>query len=429
MDLSPPVAERRLKVLVSAYACDPTLGSEPGMGGNWVLQLARHHDLWVLTEENRFAPALAEYLERYCPELKVAIHIVGVPRRRFRFGEQLWEAFFYYWTYRCWQMDAYHEAQRLSQQISFDLAHQLNMIGYREPGYLWKLPIPFLWGPIGGHVQMPWRFLPALGPRGAFQSGLRSVLNWVQMRTSRRVMKAMQQASVLLAATREDQVAIRRIHGREAVLLNEQGTNPIASIKGKESFDGRRPLRVVWCGIFVARKALPLALRVIQLAAREIPIELHIVGAGPFAGEWKSLAERLGVAAFCCWHGTLPHDEALEIIRRSDVMLFTSLQEGTPTVVVEAIQSGVPVICHDLCGFGTIVTETSGIKIPVRSPDLSCKAFTEAVVRVAGNPELLQSLSQGALQRAKEITWPIQANVMLGCYQQAIQIHSSPRKH
>jgi len=106
------------------------------------------------------------------------------------------------------------------------------------------------------------------------------------------------------------------------------------------------------------------------------------------------------------------------------VLLLTSLQEATSTVVVEALQSGVPVICHDTCGFGTVVTDTSGVKIPVTTPRLSSESFAAAMTRMARNPELLQSLSQGALQRAKEITWPNQANVMLDCYQQAIQIHS-----
>lgn len=424
-----PIAEdkgtMRLKVLVSCYACDPTMGSEPGMGGKWVLQLARHHDLWVLTEEP-FAPALAEYLEQHCPELKSAIHVVGIPRHRF--GETLWEPFFYYWTYRRWQWDAYREAQRLHQQVKFDLVHHLNMIGYREPGYLWKLPIPFVWGPIGGHAQIPWRFLPALGRKGALQHGLRNLLNWVQMHTSVRVKQAMRRADLLLAATRDDQEAIRRIHGRESVLLNEQGTSPIASITEREPFESQRPLRVVWCGNFDAGKALPLALMGVQRAAKEIPLELHIVGSGVCEEEWKTMAEMQGVASLCHWYGILSHDRAMEIIRRSDVMLFSSLKEGTPAVVVEAIQSGVPVICHDKCGFGTVITETSGVKIPMKSPRLSSKAFAEALIRLVRNPELLQSLSHGALQRANEITWPKQANVMLDCYQQAIQIHSLPTK-
>lgn len=88
---------------------------------------------------------------------------------------------------------------------------------------------------------------------------------------------------------------------------------------------------------------------------------------------------------------------------------------------MEALQFGVPVICHDLCGFGTVINETCGIKIPVKSPRLSCDGFAEAVVCLARNPELLQSLSQGALQRAREMAWPNLAKNMLDCYQQAIQ--------
>lgn len=426
MSSPPPVAGQRLKVLVSCYACDPTLGSEPGMGGNWVLQLARHHDLWVLTEENRFAPALADYLERHCPELKPAIHIIGIPRRRY--GENIWQHFFYYWTYRCWQMDAYREAQRLFQQVKFDLIHQLNMIGYREPGYLWKLPIPYLWGPIGGHAQMPWRFLPALARKGALQHGLRNLLNGIQMRNSLRVKQAMRRADLLLAATRDDQEAIRRIHGRKAVLLSEVGTDPLSSPAKRESHDKSEPLRVVWCGTFVVRKALPLALMAIQLAAQKIAVQLHIVGSGVCEQEWKSLAERRGIASLCHWYGNLPHDRAMEIIRRSDVMLFTSLQEATATVVVEALQFGVPVICHDMCGFGTIIDETCGIKIPVKTPRLSCEMFAEAMVRLAHNPELSQSLSQGALQRARESTWPNRARILLECYQLAIQLQGERAK-
>ena len=413
---------RRLNILLSCYACDPELGSEPGMGGNWVLQLARYHDLWVLTEANRFAPALTKYLDRHCPELKSAIHVIGIPRQRF--GEKIWQHFFYYWTYRRWQKDALRVARELHSQIEFDLAHQLNMIGYREPGYLWQLGIPFVWGPIGGHAQMPWRFLCALGAKGALHHGLRNCLNAVQMRGSVRVKKAIRRADILLAATQDDQKAIQRIHGRKPTLLNEVGTAPLVSRAEKDFQIGTRPLRVAWCGTFVSRKALPIALKAIQRAARKISVQLDIVGSGECEKLWKSLAEKLGDSSLFIWHGSVPHDDAMDIIRRSDVMLLTSLQEATATVVVEALQFGVPVICHDLCGFGAIVTETAGVKIPVHSPRQSCHAFAEAIVRVSQNPEILRALSEGALQRAREISWPNQTSVMLNCYQQALQLHS-----
>src|SRR4030042_6826220 len=46
---------RRLKILVSAYACEPDKGSEPGVGWNWVKQIARFHEVWVITRANNRA--------------------------------------------------------------------------------------------------------------------------------------------------------------------------------------------------------------------------------------------------------------------------------------------------------------------------------------------------------------------------------------
>jgi hypothetical protein len=39
----------RAKVLMSAYACDPDRGSEPGIGWNTALEMARRHDVWLMT--------------------------------------------------------------------------------------------------------------------------------------------------------------------------------------------------------------------------------------------------------------------------------------------------------------------------------------------------------------------------------------------
>lgn len=417
---------RRLKVLVSCYACDPALGSEPGMGGNWVLQMARHHDLWVLTEES-FVSALSEYLEQHCPELKPAIHTVGISRHRFRFGEKLWEAFFYYWTYRTWQSDAYREAQRLVQQIDFDLAHQLNMIGYREPGYLWKLPVAFIWGPIGGHAQMPWRFFPSFSMREAIYYGVRNVLNWFQTRVSCRVRRAMRRADVLVAATHVDAIAIRNIHRRNAVLLNEQGASPSVKEPKGQGRDVGNPLRVVWCGLFLARKALHLGLEAVFRARTQVRLELHVIGDGDCARRWKRIASDRGLDDICHWHGQLPHEETLNVMAMCEVMLFTSLQEGTPAVVLEAIQLGLPVVCHDACGFGAVVDDTCGIKIPVINPQRSIEDIANALVRLSTKAGLVESLSRGAIQRAYELSWERKTEDMLALYWEAIRRHDVNR--
>lgn len=416
---------KRLKVLVSCFACNPTKGSEPGMGANWVLQLARHHELWVLTDATEQCDiALADYLEQHCPELKSSIHIIGIPHQRFRLGEKLWEPFFYYWTYRSWQWNAYREAQRLLQQIDFDLAHQLNMIGYREPGYLWKLPAAFIWGPIGGHAQMPWRFLSSLGFRGAIHYGVRNILNWIQMRTSVRVRSAIRRADVLVAATHVDAHSIRNIHQRNAVLLNEQGAVHSAKTPRTQEQAVARPLRVVWCGRFIALKALPLGLKAVHRARSQARLEFHVIGDGNCAMRWKQIASDQGLDDICYWHGQLPHSDVLNVMATCDVMLFTSLQEGTPAVVLEAIQLALPVVCHDSCGFGAVVDETCGIKVPVFNSQQSIEGFANALVRLNNEVGLVQRLAKGAIRRAQELSWERKAQDMLALYREAINCHN-----
>ena len=54
----------RLKVLMSAYACEPGRGSEPEVGWQWAFQMARFHEVTVVTRANNRAVidrALADY--------------------------------------------------------------------------------------------------------------------------------------------------------------------------------------------------------------------------------------------------------------------------------------------------------------------------------------------------------------------------------
>jgi len=413
---------RRLKVLISAYACDPGYGSEEGMGARWVTGIAAHHDIWLLTEKDRCATAMMAYLADR-PELSERIRVLAVPRQRY--GERISFFFMYYWTYMLWQKAAFRVAQELHGEIGFDLIHQLNMIGYREPGFLWRLNAPFVWGPIGGHAQMPWRFLKSLGRRGMVFYGIRNVLNWIQMRTSRRVRQAARRADVLITATAADQDAMARIHRRRSVLLNEQGALEPGAEVVKKSWDGIRPLRLVWAGLFFPRKALNLALEAVARVRGRVPVELHVLGTGESEAVWKASAVSLGIDSCCHWYGMVPHSDALRAIKDADVMLFTGLQEGTPSTVLEAIQGGVPVICHDACGFGAVINESCGIKIPMVSPERSVEGFAEALLSLHRNPSVLQRLSEGAIARAREQSWENKVNSMLDLYDQAIQSHKS----
>lgn len=72
--------DRRLKVLVSAYACSPVRGSEPGMGWGFVSELSKFHELWVIVEKEKFQQEIESGL-RQNPDMAKNVHFFFIQKR------------------------------------------------------------------------------------------------------------------------------------------------------------------------------------------------------------------------------------------------------------------------------------------------------------------------------------------------------------
>ena len=233
---------RRLMVLVSAYACSPSRGSEPGVGWGFVSALARHHDLWVIVEEEKFREDIEQALAAN-PELGKSMHFHFIPKKRNRWLRKIWPPS-YYRYYRQWHQEVLRLAESLHREVHFDLAHQLTMVGFREPGYLWKLDIPFVWGPVGGMGLFPWRFLPSVGVYGALYYLGYNLYNLLQMRFLPRPRLAARAAGGgLIAATAENRASAMRYWGCPSSVMCEVGL-PRESAEKVHVRALRDPLRI-----------------------------------------------------------------------------------------------------------------------------------------------------------------------------------------
>jgi glycosyltransferase involved in cell wall biosynthesis len=140
------------------------------------------------------------------------------------------------------------------------------------------------------------------------------------------------------------------------------------------------------------------------------------MGHGPAKEGWMALARELGLGDRVRWTGNLPHADALAELRSNHAFLFPSLKEGTPNVVPEALTNAVPVICHNMCGMGLMVNDSCGIKVAPLGPEASAQGFAEAILKLATTEGEIERLSRGALQRASEITWDRNAQLMAEAY-------------
>lgn len=284
------------------------------------------------------------------------------------------------------------------------------MVTYREPGYLWKLPIPFIWGPVGALGYTDLRLIPLMGLSGA-EYVVRNLINWIHSHLKLRSKKAARKAAAtktLVAATAENQVAMKALWGVNSTILSEIGIEEVCG--SCEPQKGAGPLRIAWSGQFTAGKALNVLIRALtKLKGCEVRVD--VLGEGRKKDEWKNLAKRLGVEASFMWHGWLERKEAIGIIEKADCFVISSMRDLTSSVLIEALSRGKPVVCIDHCGFSNVVDETCGIKVPVSWHVID--DFARAIQRL-GDVTFRRSLSAGALNKARQYLWTVKRAVILG---------------
>ena len=402
------------RILLSVYACSPEWGSEVGTGWHWVLALSKFFPLHVITETG-FRKSIEEHLSAFLGRFLPEFHYVdiGEKGREYFWRQGDWR---FYRHYRVWQKKAFRTAETLHRAEPFDLVHQLGMIGFREPGYLWKLPGDFLffWGPVGGMGEIPWSYLSMLGAKTGLLYFIKNCINIAQEYLLPRVRKAIRRADTIFAATVENKDCIAKIYHRDSILLNETGAEPHGK-SGKKKRSGI--LQVVWCGIMESRKALNLGLAAVrELKQAGTPVKLHILGGGHAENRWRSLAEKLKIQDCCTWYGKVSPARVREVMEQADVMLLTSVKEGTPHVLLEALEHGLPVICHNAWGMSSVVNGQCGRLIPLATPEQSIRAFANAMQELSKNSAELEKLSSGALARAEELSWDSKAAIMRDYY-------------
>lgn len=410
-----------LKVLINAYACSPGMGSEPGMAWNWVKNLAKFCELYIITEGE-----FRERIEAVVPTLEQGANMhfyynpVSDEIRKMCWNQGDWR---FYKYYRQWQWKTYLMAKDICGKEKIDVLHQLNMIGFREPGYLWKLSkengAPFVWGPIGGLKQFPTAYLKGAGLKMQLFMRLKNFLNIWQLKHEKRVDEALKTVRLLISSIPDSYRALKKYKGLESMVIPETGCFLSDDIS-TDRFDDEE-FHIMWVGKFDFRKQLPLALQAVALA-KNPKLKLDVYGSGSVGQVEmaKRMGEELGISQQVIWHGNQKNDVIMEAMRKAQLFFFTSVNEDTSTVVLEAVSNRLPVVCFNACGMSAVIDDSVGRKIALSHPSQSAHDFARILNELESNRALLKHLSENCKQRQMDLSWEAKARMVVEEYEKII---------
>lgn len=396
-----------MKVLLSAYACRPGWGSELGVGWRWALETARRgHDVWVATR-TRYRAAIEQDLATFPHRDRLNFLYYELPAwlaRRFevdRYG-QLHNFL--------WQWRAARAMTRHHRDLGFDVVHHVSYVAVRYPSFMWRLGVPFVFGPVGGGDTAPLALRRGYSLRGWFTDMLRDLSNWF-IRYDPTMRRTFRHARIIFATSPATRDVIPERYRHKVRLDYGLGIDamgePSPSLHAAPEDAGR--LRILYIGRLACWKGVHLGIEAFaKMLKTHADARLTIVGSGPERAHLGRLADRLGLADAIEWISWVDYSELSKLYSSHDAFLFPSLHDSAPWVVLEALVHALPVICMDLGGPGIIVDDTCGRVIVTR--DRSKRDVVDdiaaALRRLADDPALRRRLAQGALEKAGCNAWP-----------------------
>jgi len=390
------------KVLVSAYACHPSPSAAhfPGeaiLGWSLAKEICGFADLHLITWAfNR--PGVEGALTGRDGR-PAAVHFVDLPDRLHRtLRDRHYGVRFYYFL---WQRRAAKFAKELFRREGFDLFHQVTFSNEWMPSFIAPaLPVPFVWGPVGGGQKVPKELMGTLAGRERRRERSRTFLQSVWRATPAR-RRCARKASAILVCNKETKDVLAR-YAAKVIDFPVNGIAATDIAAGKAAPAEREGFRLLYVGRFDAIKGLPLAFEALRLLLGAAPAAtLELVGEGPERPRLEGLAARLGIAGRIAWTPWLPRHEVLARMRRSDVFLFPSLRDGGGAVVIEAMASGVPVVCLDVGGPGFHVRDGWGVKVAPGRPGPVAAGLADALERLWRDPRSRARMGQAAVDRAR----------------------------
>ena len=215
-----------------------------------------------------------------------------------------------------------------------------------------------------------------------------------------------------------------RAHVGEEVGIAESQTMTIANGVAVPPLDRRRApqpgaLRLVTVGRLAAVKNFAMLIRAFApLAARWPQVSLTFVGDGPERNALQNLATSLGLTGSVHFLGF--RSDIDELLADSDVFVLTSISEGIPMSILEAMKCGLPVVATRVGGVpATVADGETGVL--VESGDE--RALTRALANLIEHPRSAEAMGAAGHARALQ---KFSVEAMVGAYEAVYRRGKAP---
>ncbi len=381
-----------LKVLISAYDCAPGKGSENEIGWSVVHELAKLHDVWVLTRsENRVNHTASASPIEVVDNIHFIYYDIPIKRKCFRWGK------LYLIHYYLWQVGSYFEVRRFLKTQPVDFVHHLTKNLDWMPSGLALVGIPFLWGPVGSEETHP-AIMKSLPLLVKFKERIRNVIRFLGRNLDPLTRLTGRRAMLILSHTPE---YLSRRFPKKIIQFVQTGIYQSERfVLQKKDLARRDKFNVIFAGELVHWKGAMFAVEAFLNFARERPdAYLTIIGDGPLRRQMEEKVTKSSIADRVKFLGRVPMNRLIAELAEGEVFLYPSYHHGLATVVLQAMLTGLPIVCLEGDATGRIVGSECGITVHVDKDTDIIGSLSSALAQLYNNENLRIKFAKQAQEK------------------------------
>lgn len=409
--------QKRINVLLWAYACSPNKGSEPGAGWHTACALANNCSVWVITDaRNNFE--ISRYLESKSDRNLKFIFIGNNFSNSIWNKIETWSLIMHYVFYLLWQIRAFSYSLTLIKTYKFEFVHHLTYANYWFPTLASFLPLPFVWT-SGGSEKYPISFLETLSYREYIREVIRNIvlefahiLPWTKYAAKR--------AKIIISPSLE----VRQRYSTKSFLLSTAALSQTEFCSIQRNYPkAERKLRIISVGRLIGNKGYSLSIKAFHQFLLNFPnSEYLIVGDGLDRVRLQKEAAKIGLHDQVKFIGWISRSEVFPLLAQADIFVHPALHELAGAVLIEAMAAGLPVICLSHSGPAILVPNNAGIKINPQNPQFAIQEMCRAMEILASSASLRSAMGQVARTYVeKNFIWEKIADKIMQLYISELQ--------
>lgn len=303
-----------------------------------------------------------------------------------------------------------------------DILHFITYGTLRFPFFCSFLPIRSIIGPLGGGETYPIGLIKGAKYSLILKEYLRLLSNYL-IKISPLINLSLLRSDIIILKSADNLWLVPRYLHAKVRFLNDVGCKIVERRSPKPNkIQHKRRIKLLFVGRCVGWKGELLLMEIARmLIDSEIQFELCIIGEGPNHAIMVEKARKLEKYKNIYFFKDVENSIVQEYMRSSDLFVFPSMRDSGGTVIVECAQNGLPVLCFDCGGPGSLVDESWGFKIDVSKNYAKCaQDFFLVILNCYKNPDILELKRIKCIDWVKSNTWQARAIKLNEFYNQAL---------